>query len=122
MNNDTKAVSPKPNDRIYDQFALGNDGLDCITSGRAMRVLRWLRKKPTTEGVLANACSERPYLYEWVQLIELLIKMGYIESKFSGHGTTKVMSLTENGEMFLENRLGPKEPEQVEPEQTTQQG
>ena len=123
MNEQPKPRSAEKGDRIFDQFCLTDEfGGSFIDSARAMRVMRWLRKKPTTEGVLANACGERPFLHEWTLLINRLVEVGYIKSEFSGHGTTKLISLTENGEKVLEHHLGPKEPEQVEPEQTTQQG
>ena len=117
-----KARSADKGDLVFDQFALADVlGNDYVTSARAMRVMRVLWKKAITEGVLASKCNERPFLHEWTLLINKLVELGYNNSDFSGHGTTKIISLTENGERFLEYKLGPKEPEPVAEEQLTEQ-
>lgn len=98
---------------IFDQMALLDAGVDVVTSSRMMKVLRSLRKYgPLTEGILANRCNERAFLHDWKLLIAKLLEMNYIASELSGQGTAQRISLTEQGEEFLMDRLGP-EPEPV---------
>jgi hypothetical protein len=113
-----KAINANP---VYDQFAL-SDQVGIITSSRMMKVLRHLRTHgPLTEGILANKCGEKIFLKDWSDLVRLLTDdFGYISSELSGRGLTKLFSLTEKAEAFLEDRLGPKEPEQVTEAQPTE--
>src|SRR5580704_6516237 len=99
-------------DPRLDQFALSEVlGGDYITSSRAMKVLRQLRKKGAiTEGKLASSVNEKVFLHEWSLLITKLLELNYVKSDMTGRGLTKLISLTENGELFLEDRFGPKEP------------
>ena len=104
-----RPTSPLKGDPLFDQFLLADVlGGDYITSARAMKVLRKLRNGPVTEGLLANKCNERVFLREWALLINKIIEAGYIKSELSGRGLTKLISLTDNGEQFLEFKLGPK--------------
>jgi hypothetical protein len=110
---DTKQHQPAYANPIFDQMAfLDIQGFDCVTSSRAMKVLRWLRKGATTEGILANNCGERVFLQEWTNLISKLLEMNYIKSEPTGHGLTKRISITERGEQYMEFRTGPKEVEE----------
>lgn len=93
---------------VFDQFVLVEQ-VGIVNSNRLMKILRNLRKyAPIQEGVLAGKCCERMFLPEWPQFINQLLQWGYIETKPTGRGNYRNISLTALGEEFLEHTIGPK--------------
>jgi|ERR1700722_6837733 len=120
---ETKQQSEPHNSSVFDQFALSEVlGGDYVSSARMMKILRQVRKTGLIgEGILAAKCSERIFRPEWHVLVSKLIDLKLITAVPTGHGISKQIGLTEMGEEFLADRLGPKEPEPVAEEQLTEQ-
>lgn len=109
--NEAKAVTPKSNDVLFDQFKLSEElGGDHIASARIMRIMRTLREQsPLKEGELCNALGSRTFLPEWKYWLSKLEEFGFITIEPTGHGVARRVTLTDVGEQFLEYKLGPKE-------------
>jgi hypothetical protein len=109
--NEAKAVTPKFNDVLFDQFKLSEEfGGNFINSARAMKILRLLREQsPSGEGKLCNKVGSRTFLPEWQFLLTKLESFNFITVEPTGHGIARSVTLTAVGEQFLEYKLGARE-------------